>query len=62
MSFPPQTPPKTLNEQNQQEKKKAQRPTDRMKFVFDWDAKEDTSKDLNPLYNSLHGALFGGLS
>lgn len=42
-------------------RKKVARPTDRMKFVFDWDAKEDTSKDLNPLYNNLHEAslLFG---
>ena len=27
-----------------------------MKFVFDWDADEDTSRDLNPLYQNLHGA------
>lgn len=30
--------------------------TERMKFVFDWDANEDTSRDLNPLYQNLHGA------
>lgn len=29
--------------------------TERMKFVFDWDAAEDTSRDLNPLYQNLHG-------
>ncbi len=28
--------------------------TDKFRFVFDWDAKEDTSRDLNPLYSKLH--------
>jgi ATP-dependent RNA helicase DDX23/PRP28 len=30
--------------------------SERFKFTFDWDAKEDTSRDLNPLYQNLHGA------
>lgn len=30
------------------------------KFVFDWDAGEDTSHDFNPLYANRHNAqLFG---
>ena len=31
------------------------------RFNFDWDAKDDTSKDLNPLYDKLHegAVLFG---
>ncbi|EFN60128.1 hypothetical protein CHLNCDRAFT_56582 [Chlorella variabilis] len=42
-------------------KKKVLKATERMKFVFDWDADEDTSRDLNPLYQNLHEAnlLFG---
>lgn len=30
-------------------------------FLFDWDAKEDTSKDINPLYAQKHDPkiLFG---
>ncbi|PSC74094.1 DEAD-box ATP-dependent RNA helicase 21 [Micractinium conductrix] len=42
-------------------KKKVLKATERMKFVFDWDAGEDTSRDLNPLYQNLHEAnlLFG---
>lgn len=28
--------------------------SDKFKFNFDWDNKEDTSRDLNPLYNNLH--------
>ena len=35
-------------------------PSDKFKFNFDWDAAEDTSKDLNPLYNNTHGAQRGG--
>lgn len=35
-------------------KKKIVKASDKFRFNFDWDAKEDTSKDLNPLYNSLH--------
>jgi hypothetical protein len=37
-------------------KKRSTKPSERMKFVFDWGAEEDTSRDLNPLYNNLHGA------
>eukprot|EP00878_Enallax_costatus_P032756 GHUV01036022.1.p1 GENE.GHUV01036022.1~~GHUV01036022.1.p1 ORF type:complete len:474 (+),score=130.89 GHUV01036022.1:170-1423(+) len=42
-------------------KKKIVKASDKFRFNFDWDAKEDTSRDLNPLYNSLHQAnlLFG---
>lgn len=41
--------------------KKVIKGNDRFKFKFDWDASEDTSRDLNPLYNDLHEAtlLFG---
>ncbi len=31
------------------------RPSEKFKFNFDWDSKDDTSRDLNPLYNNLHG-------
>ena len=43
------------------EKKKVSKPSDKFKFKFDWEAKEDTSKDLNPLYDNPHEArlLFG---
>ena len=42
-------------------RKKALRPSEKFRFNFDWDAGEDTSKDLNPLYNQTHEAalLFG---
>ncbi|KAL4421083.1 hypothetical protein ABPG77_001378, partial [Micractinium sp. CCAP 211/92] len=45
----------------EKQKKKILKATERMKFVFDWDAAEDTSRDLNPLYQNLHEAnlLFG---
>lgn len=38
------------------EKKKMIKPSDKFKqvFLFDWDASEDTSKDINPLYNQRH--------
>jgi hypothetical protein len=39
----------------EKQKKKILKATERMKFVFDWDAEEDTSRDLNPLYQNLHG-------
>ena len=39
----------------EKQKKKVLKATERMKFVFDWDANEDTSRDLNPLYQNLHG-------
>lgn len=41
----------------EKQKKKMQKPSDKFKFNFDWDSKDDTSKDLNPLYNNLHGGL-----
>jgi hypothetical protein len=34
------------------EKKKVGKPSEKFKFVFDWDASEDTSRDINPLYNN----------
>ncbi|WIA22903.1 hypothetical protein OEZ86_009840 [Tetradesmus obliquus] len=42
-------------------KKKVVKASEKFRFNFDWDGKEDTSKDLNPLYNHLHQAnlLFG---
>ena len=36
------------------EKKKIIKPSEKFKFVFDWDTNEDTSKDINPLYNIKH--------
>ena len=33
------------------QKKKSFKAKDRMRFKFDWDADEDTSRDYNPLYN-----------
>jgi ATP-dependent RNA helicase DDX23/PRP28 len=35
----------------QKERKKIAHPSERMRFIFDWDAKEDTSRDLNPFYD-----------
>jgi len=42
-------------------KKKVIKPSEKFKLISDWDNSEDTSKDLNPLYNSTHEAavLFG---
>jgi ATP-dependent RNA helicase DDX23/PRP28 len=40
-------------------KRRARRLTDR-KFVFDWDAGEDTSSDFNPLYKNRHQLQFFG--
>ena len=42
-------------------KKKMLKPSEKFKFNFDWEAGDDTSKDLNPLYNKTHEAqlLFG---
>jgi ATP-dependent RNA helicase DDX23/PRP28 len=39
----------------EKKKKKIAKATERFKFVFDWDASEDTSRDLNPLYQNSHG-------
>jgi len=36
------------------EKKKVMKASEKFRFNFDWDNKEDTSRDLNPLYNNLH--------
>lgn len=45
------------------EKKKIIKPSDKFKqvFNFDWDPTEDTSIDINPLYNQRHETklLFG---
>lgn len=41
--------------ETQVRKKKTQKPGDKMKFQFDWGAEEDTSRDLNPLYQTPHG-------
>src|SRR3954447_22119896 len=41
-------------------KKRKIRKMNEKKFVFDWDAGEDTSQDFNPLYASKHNAqMFG---
>jgi hypothetical protein len=43
------------------EKKKTAKPSDKFKFKFDWEPKEDTGRDLNPLYDKPHEGqlLFG---
>lgn len=45
----------------EKKKRKITKAADRFKFNFDWDASEDTSRDLNPLYDKKHEAalLFG---
>ena len=40
-------------------KKRVRRLNDR-KFVFDWDAGEDTSVDYNPIYKDKHNVQFFG--
>jgi ATP-dependent RNA helicase DDX23/PRP28 len=43
----------------EKKKRKIRKMTEK-KFVFDWDANEDTSKDFNPIYANRHDAqLFG---
>lgn len=42
------------------EKKRKIRKLNERKFVFDWNAEEDTSKDYDPLYNNRHEALMFG--
>ena len=42
------------------EKKRRVRKLNERKFVFDWDASEDTSKDYDPLYANRHEALMFG--
>lgn len=39
------------------EKKKAAKISEKFRFAFDWGAEEDTSADLNPLYDKKHEAL-----
>ena len=39
----------------EKQKKRILRPSEKFRFNFDWDAADDTSRDLNPLYNNLHG-------
>eukprot|EP00798_Chlamydomonas_sp_ICE-L_P012530 gene12530-15746_t len=45
----------------EKQKKKTMKPSDKFRFNFDWEVTEDTSKDLNPLYNNTHEAalLYG---
>ena len=42
-------------------RKKVLRPSEKFRFNFDWEAADDTSRDLNPLYNQTHEArlLYG---
>lgn len=42
-------------------KKKARKPSEKFHLNFDWEAGDDTSRDLNPIYNNTHEAalLFG---
>eukprot|EP00210_Caulerpa_lentillifera_P000004 g4.t1 len=42
-------------------KKRVLKPSEKFRFNFDWDVGDDTSRDLNPLYNNPHEAapLFG---
>merc|ERR1712217_584426 len=35
----------------QKERKRIAHPSERMRFVFDWDNKDDTSRDSNPIYD-----------
>ena len=44
-----------------QVRKKILKPSEKFRFNFDWEANDDTSRDLNPLYNNTHEAalLFG---
>src|ERR1051326_1723384 len=43
-----------------QKRKRRMRRLNERKFVFDWDAGEDTSTDYNPLYKERHHAQFFG--
>ena len=42
-------------------KKKIRKPSEKFHLNFDWETADDTSKDLNPIYNQTHEAalLFG---
>ncbi len=46
---------------SKKEKKKVLKPSEKFRFSFDWDATDDTSRDLNPLYQNKHETqlLFG---
>ena len=46
---------------SEKQRKKVLKPSEKFRFNFDWEAGDDTSRDLNPLYNSTHEAalLFG---
>ena len=39
----------------EKKKKKVLKGAEKFKFNFDWEAGDDTSRDLNPLYNQTHG-------
>ena len=41
----------------EKKKKKVLKGAEKFKFNFDWEAGDDTSRDLNPLYNQTHGVL-----
>lgn len=41
---------------HKKQKKTGGKPSDKFRFNFEWDASEDTSRDLNPLYQNPHGA------
>jgi hypothetical protein len=41
-------------------KKKILKPSEKFKFNFDWGADQDTSRDLNPLYQNTRGAWHCG--
>jgi hypothetical protein len=51
-------PPQYLG--GEKERKRVVKASEKFRFKFDWDAQEDTSRDLNPLYNNLHGEGGGG--
>ena len=42
-------------------KKKIRKPSEKFHLNFDWETNDDTSRDLNPIYNNTHEAalLFG---
>lgn len=46
---------------SKKEKKKVLKPSEKFRFSFDWEASDDTSRDLNPLYQNKHETqlLFG---
>ena len=41
----------------EKEKKKVKKPSEKFRFNFDWEATDDTSRDLNPLYQDPQTAL-----